>query len=77
MKLLPIHSNFLKFFTHFQSSSYTTSDCDSNVRLVVEEDDNGKVRLERVKALLYKPWHRCFFIVWRVTYLHAVQMTEL
>ena len=25
--------------------------CDSNLRLVVDEDDNGKLRLERVKAL--------------------------
>ena len=27
--------------------------CDSNSRLVVEEDDNGKFRLDRVKALKY------------------------
>ena len=27
--------------------------CDSNSRLVVDEDDNGKFRLERVKALNY------------------------
>ena len=27
--------------------------CDSNSRLVVDEDDNGKLRLERVKALKY------------------------
>ena len=27
--------------------------CDSNSRLVVDEDDNGKLRLERVKALTY------------------------
>ena len=26
--------------------------CDSNLRLVVDEDDNGKFRLERVKNLL-------------------------
>ena len=28
--------------------------CGSNSRLVVDEDDNGKFRLERVKALHYK-----------------------
>ena len=27
--------------------------CDSNSQLVVDEDDNGKFRLERVKALKY------------------------
>ena len=26
--------------------------CDSNSRLVVDEDDNGKVRLERVKKVI-------------------------
>ena len=26
--------------------------CDSNSRLVVDEDDNGKLRLERVEALI-------------------------
>ena len=37
--------------------------CDSNSRLVVDEDDNGKFRFERVKALiyLYKLVERCFF----------------
>ena len=28
--------------------------CDSNSRLVVDEDDNGKFRLERVKAPKYE-----------------------
>ena len=27
--------------------------CDSNSRLVVDEDDNGKFRLERVKRVVY------------------------
>ena len=30
--------------------------CDSNSRLVVDEDDNGKFRLERVKSNIY-PGH--------------------
>ena len=40
---------FLIFFTHFKSSSSTTSRELRHSRLVVDEDDNGKCRLERVK----------------------------
>ena len=37
--------------------------CDSNSRLVVDDDDNGKFRLERVnpynaEIFVYKPWRR-------------------
>ena len=35
--------------------------CDSNSRLVVDEDDNGQVRLERVKALKYVSITKGFF----------------
>ena len=53
MKLLPIHSNFSPHLHPLQ-----VENCDSNSWLVVGEDDNGKVRLERVKdtrtvSLLY------------------------
>ena len=40
---LPIHSKFLQFLNHIKSSLSTT-----NSRLVVDVDDNGKFRLERV-----------------------------
>ena len=42
------------FFTFSPISSHLhplqVENCDSNSRLVVDEDDNGKLRLERVKA---------------------------
>ena len=33
--------------------------CDSNSRLVVDEDDNGKFRFERVNTLCFVT-HQCF-----------------
>ena len=49
MKLLPIHGNF-RTFSPTSSHLYPlqVENCDSNSRLVVDEDDNGKFRLERV-----------------------------
>ena len=46
---LPIHGNFLYFSTtsnHLHSQQ--VGNCDSNSRLVVDVDDNGEFRLERV-----------------------------
>ena len=41
------------FFTFSPTSNHLhplqVENCDSNLRLVVDEDDNGKFRLERVK----------------------------
>ena len=44
----------MAIFFNFQTTSnylhpLQVVNCDSNSRLVVEEDDNGKFRLERVK----------------------------
>ena len=41
--------NFSPTSTHLHSLQ--VENCDSNSRLVVDEDDNGKFRLERVKCL--------------------------
>ena len=46
-------------FFHFSPSSnhlhpLQVENCDSNSRLVVEEDDNGKFRFERVRGLRVK-----------------------
>ena len=69
---LPIHSNFLLIFTYIKSSSSTAS----NSRLVVDEDDNGKFRLDRVKYTnnVLKPLQRCvwniqFSVIWKVFFL--------
>ena len=56
MKFLPIHSNFSPNSSHLHPLQ--VENCDSNSRLVVGEDDNGKFRLESVKdtrtvSLLY------------------------
>ena len=50
---------FYQYMAIFLNSSPTSSqlhplqvvNCDSNSRIVVDEDDNGKFRPERVKAL--------------------------
>ena len=58
------------FFNFSPTSSHLhplqVENCDSNSRLVVDEDDNGKRRLERVNIhILYSVWRqRCRFIVW-------------
>ena len=48
----------MAIFLHFSPTSshlhpLQVESCDSNSRIVVDEDDNGKLRLKRVKALKY------------------------
>ena len=48
---------YIVIFPNFYTTSnhlhpLQVGNCDSNSRLVVDEDDNGKVRLERVKKIL-------------------------
>ena len=44
---MAIFLNFSSTSSHFHPLQVET--CDSNTRLVVDEDDNGKFKLERVK----------------------------
>ena len=49
---------YMAIFCNFSPTSnhlhpLQVENCDSNSRLVVDEDDNDKFRLERVKALKY------------------------
>ena len=57
MKLLPKHGNFLKKNSPMSSHLYPSKveNCGSNSRLVVDEDDNGKFRIERVKLYCIPP----------------------
>ena len=48
---MAILSNFSPTSNHFYSLQ--AENCDSNSRLVADEDDNGKLRLESVKVLKY------------------------
>ena len=54
MKL--VYQHMAIFFNFSPTSNHLhplqVENCDSNSRLVVDEDDNGKFRLERVKAPL-------------------------
>ena len=43
-----IFCNVLTTLNHFHPLQ--VENCDSNSRLVVDEDDNGKLRLDRVKT---------------------------
>ena len=49
--VLPIHDNFLKFLPPTLSHLHPlqVGNCDSNLRFVVKEDENGKFRHEMVK----------------------------
>ena len=50
MKHLPIHGNFLIFpHTLCHLDPLQVKNCNSNSRLVVDEDNNDKFRLERAK----------------------------
>ena len=55
MKL--VYQYMVIFFTFPPTSNHLhplqVENCDSNSRLVVDEDDNGKFRIERVIALKY------------------------
>ena len=47
---------YMAIFNNFPLTSnhlhpLQVENCDSNSRLVVDEDDNGKVRLEKVKTI--------------------------
>ena len=57
MKL--IYQYMTIFFSFLTTSNYLhplqVENCDSNSRLVVDEDDNGKLRLERVNVDACKP----------------------
>ena len=49
---------YMAIFFNFSPTSnhlhpLQVENCDSNSRLVVDEDDNGKLRLERVKTILF------------------------
>ena len=52
----PVYQYMAIFFNFPPTSNHLhplqVENCDSNSRLVVDEDDNGKVRLERVNILL-------------------------
>ena len=51
-----VYQNMAIFFNFLPTSnrlhSLQVENCDSNSRLVVDEDDYGKFKLERVKALI-------------------------
>ena len=48
---MAIFFNFLTTSNHFHPLQI--ENCDSNSRLVVDESDNGKLRLERVEETLW------------------------
>ena len=52
---MKLFNQYIALFFNFQPTSshlhpLQVENCDSNSRLVVDEDDNGKFRLQRVKA---------------------------
>ena len=49
-QFMVIFSNFSPTTSHFHPLQ--VENCGSNSRLVVDEDDNGKLKLERVKTML-------------------------
>ena len=55
-----IFFNFPPTLNHFHSLQ--VENCDSNWRLVLDEDDNGKFRVERVNPLNLAGL-KCFYII--------------
>ena len=70
-------TGFINFFFHLLPTSrdfhsLQVENCGSNSRIVVDEDDNGKFRLERVnsysaKILLNKQWRPMFLFQFEIT----------
>ena len=54
-QFMAIFFNFLPTYSHFHP--LRVENCDSNSRLVVDEDDNAKFRLERVNKLMALDYH--------------------
>ena len=79
---------YMAVFRYFSPTSYhlhplQVENCDSNSRLVVDEDDKIKFRLERVKVLKYSPANhgdQQFFlkleIIINVLVIHRIQSTR-
>ena len=62
MSMKLVYQYMAIFFNFKTTSNYLhplqVENCDSNSRLVVDEDDNGKFRLERVKPPPQPPYVR-------------------
>ena len=58
---MAIFFNFLLTSSHLHPLQ--VENCGSNSRRVVDEDDNGKLRIERVKCNLYENTFRDIIIV--------------
>ena len=61
---MAIFFNFSLTSNHFHPLQVVN--CDSDSRLVVDEDDNGKLRLEGVKASFYIPENDSIFLQLKV-----------
>ena len=61
----PVYQYMVTFFTFSPTSNHLHSlqveNCGSNSRLVVGEDDNGKLRLERVKICVIRRANHCYW----------------
>ena len=75
---------FYKYMTIFFNFSPTSiylhplqvENCDSNSRLVVDEDDNGKLRPERVKHVWFSLMRMCYNDMWHITYNYGRKVLE-
>ena len=60
--------NFLPTSNHLHPLQ--VENCDSNSRLVVDEDDNGKFRPERVKVTLISLFSQLLYLLHQHVYIH-------
>ena len=75
---------FYKYMTIFFNFSPTSSylhplqveNCDCNSRLVVDEDDNGKLRPERVKHVWFSLMRMGYNDMWHITYNYGRKVLE-
>ena len=73
-KCMTIFFNFQTTSSHLHSLQ--VENCGSNSRLVVDEDDNGKFRPERVKALKYFQVNYGDQRVFSCTYIQAQKIFQ-
>ena len=72
---MAIFFNFTLTSNHFHPLQ--VENCDSNSRLVVDEDDNGKLRLERVKSKFSRNYQHVMVVLERTRTFNNIFADQL
>ena len=78
---MKLFHQYIAIFVYLSPSSshlhpLQVENCDSNSRLVVDEDDNGKFRPERVKLSVDETGTCCTWLIGCCTYMYFMSITS-